>query len=168
MGAALLSPRLDPRRALHCWQRRLHRLVAGCGRIHAMGAALPLPSAGSAACPPLLAAAPPSTHGRLREDPRSGGYPSSPLDRIHGMASIAGSGAYIDSWWAMGCIGAVFHGGSPTSPAPLTSTVLRPVFPSVPSPRLGIPTSSGHGIHSARKVKAVAVCSQDPLSVAAG
>jgi hypothetical protein len=28
---------------------------------------------------------------------------------------------------------------------------LCPVFPSVPSPRLGIPTSSGHGIHSARK-----------------
>ncbi|CAD6226086.1 unnamed protein product [Miscanthus lutarioriparius] len=83
------------------------------------------------------------------------------------MPSIAGSDAYIDSWRAMGSIGVVFHGGIPTSPAPPTSTVLRPVFPSVPSPRLGIPTSSGHGIHSARKVKAVAMYSQDPLSVAA-
>jgi len=118
-----------------------------------------LPPTGSAACPPLLATAPPSTRGGLREDPRSGGCPSSLLGRIRGVPSIASSGAYIDSWRAMGSIGAVFHGGSPTLPAPPTSTILHPVFPSVPSPRLGIPTSSGHGIHSARKVKAVVVCS---------
>jgi len=31
-GLPFLSPRPDPRRALHCWQRCLHRLVAGYGK----------------------------------------------------------------------------------------------------------------------------------------
>ena len=31
-GLPFLSPRPDPRHALHCWQRYLHRLMAGYGK----------------------------------------------------------------------------------------------------------------------------------------